>query len=96
MRRAMTRAMRSLAAPAAPAIAWRELHIVIDMLDLNSGHRGACRQHAGPWQRRGPAATDPPAVPVRRGDLRRRRLPGVENGGYDGEDRRLAAGDRQA
>src|SRR4051812_18411495 len=66
-------------------------------------------RHAGPAAKRGDPAGRRPgprwshpvaargatAVPVRRGDLRRRRLSGRDDRGGGGRDRPLAAGDRQ-
>ena len=57
--------------------------------------RDPSRRHPGPGRRHPAPARGAAAVPLRRGDLRRRRLPGRGDRGGGGRDRPLAAGDRQ-
>lgn len=53
-------------------------------------------QHPGPRRSRAAPAGCAPAVPLRDGDLRRWSLPAPDDGRGGGQDRAMAAGDRQA
>src|SRR3954462_5149121 len=58
--------------------------------------RDPSRRHPGPGRRHSAAARGAAAVPLRRGDLRRRRLPREDYRGGGGGDGPLAARDRRA